>query len=64
MIVKYYGIGHPAIPEKNLPFINAVIHTFEKMGAEQLSEYLRFYEPGASVWLVPGTFDLDGNHVE
>lgn len=64
MVVKYYGVGHPALPEEELPFVNAAVMAFRKVSVEELSLYLHACEPGACVWLVPGTFDLEGHHVE
>lgn len=64
MIVKYYGVGHPAVPDKELPTVNASIHCFTLVPAEELAQNMEYYEPGASLMLVPGTFDLEGRHVE
>jgi hypothetical protein len=62
MLVKYYGVGYPPIPEKR-PQINASIQVFMLVSAEDLAENMELYEPGASLMLVPGTFDLEGRHV-
>lgn len=64
MLVKYYGVGYPPIPEKQRAPINASIQVFMLTPAEMLAQNMELYEPGASLMLVPGTFDLEGRHVE
>lgn len=61
MVVKYYGFGDPpGVKDQR----NAVINTFMRQTVEPLYETVEQLDASACIWLVPGTFDLEGRHVE
>lgn len=60
MIVKYYGFGEP--PQVR-DARNAVINVLQAQTVESLSRYTWHLDPSVCIWLVPGTFDLEGRHV-
>lgn len=62
MIVKYYGFGELADPKNGYPYRNASIGLLHSTSTQFATRYLNG-TPSACVWLVPGTFDLEGRHV-
>lgn len=63
MLVKYYGFGELPCPENGNTFQPAVLNVLHRTDTQLASRYLNG-TPSACVWLVPGTFDLEGRHVE
>lgn len=61
MVVKYYGFGDRRWGTAQR---NAVINTFMRQTVERLYETVVQLDASACIWLVPGTFDLEGRHVE
>jgi hypothetical protein len=62
MVVKYYGRPRWN-PETGEVEALASILTFNKLCTRTLDDG-RGSERSACMWLVPGTFDLEGRHVE
>jgi hypothetical protein len=67
MVVKYYGFGgcewEGVGDERRIVPVNAVINVLFCTPAHELAHRCPDETPSASVWLVPGTFDLEGRHV-
>lgn len=63
MIVKYYGRELRDAQTGKVAATTSIL-IFRLLSTTTVSENLDRYEKGACVWLVPGTFDLEGSHVE
>lgn len=64
MIIKYYGYGHMAVPSEQLPYVNAAVLVLKATSPEMAARNFTPDQPSACVWMVPGTFNVDGRNVE
>ncbi len=62
MVVKYYGREYRDAQTGKVLATSSIM-SFTMLDTTTLSELIQSYEKGACVWLVPGTFDLEGRHV-
>lgn len=63
MVVKYYGYGDTYVDQQGRQWKSeSVINVLYATRAESLASRCEG-TPTASVWMVPGTFDLEGRHV-
>jgi hypothetical protein len=62
MIVKYYGFGE--LDHKGDVTRNAVLNVLRWTAPDTAARHMTLCPPSACLWLVPGTFDLEGRYVE
>jgi len=63
MVIKYYGFGELPSPTYQ-EYRNAVLNVLRSTDTQFATSHITNATPSACVWLVPGTFDLEGRHVE